>query len=262
MNRILTIGDIHGNFKALKQALERSSFDYENDTLISLGDVVDGYSQSYECVEELLKIKNLIAIRGNHDEWWINWLQSGIHSPQWGQGGEATLISYAKNILGEDSEGFNYTVYPKRPLISSQMIPKAHIDFFINQIPYHINNNKLFVHGGFDRHYYITDKIHNSNDFLMWDRDLWHSALSYENMGYEKEMDKPSFRMEEKFDEIFIGHTATRNWGENKPMKAANIWNLDQGAGWYGYLTIMDVETKEYWQSDKATELYPDYKFK
>ena len=41
-------------------------------------------------------------------------------------------------------------------------------------------------------------------------------------------------------------------------MHAANIWNLDTGAGWDGKLTMMDVNTGEYWQSDRITELYPN----
>ena len=61
------LGDIHGNFKALKQVLKRSKFDYEKDELIIIGDVVDGYSCSFEVVEELLKIKNKVFILGNHD---------------------------------------------------------------------------------------------------------------------------------------------------------------------------------------------------
>jgi len=57
------MGDIHGNYKGLLQCLERSNFDYANDKLIQLGDVVDGWSESCECVTELLKIKNLISIK-------------------------------------------------------------------------------------------------------------------------------------------------------------------------------------------------------
>jgi predicted phosphodiesterase len=64
---IYCIGDLHGNHKGLLQCLERSGFDNDVDTLISLGDVVDGHCESFEVVEELLKIKNLIAIKGNHD---------------------------------------------------------------------------------------------------------------------------------------------------------------------------------------------------
>ena len=40
--RRFAIADIHGNNRALLQVLHRCNFDYENDTLICLGDVVDG----------------------------------------------------------------------------------------------------------------------------------------------------------------------------------------------------------------------------
>ena len=42
----------------------------------------------------------------------------------------------------------------------------------------------------------------------------------------------------------------------DQPMHAANVWNLDTGAGHDGKLTIMDVDTKQFWQSDAVTALY------
>ena len=39
-------------------------------------------------------------------------------------------------------------------------------------------------------------------------------------------------------------------------MQAANIFNLDTGAGGKGRLTIMDVETKQLWQSDLVAGSY------
>jgi serine/threonine protein phosphatase 1 len=45
---------------------------------------------------------------------------------------------------------------------------------------------------------------------------------------------------------------------ENKPLHLGNLWALDQGAGWGGKLTLMDVNTHEYWQSDPVSTLYPD----
>lgn len=66
-HRTFVLGDLHGGYKALMQCLKRSKFDYENDTLISLGDVSDGWPEVVECFEELLKIKNFIMVMGNHD---------------------------------------------------------------------------------------------------------------------------------------------------------------------------------------------------
>ncbi len=67
MKRRLVLGDLHGNFKALKQVFKRAKFDYKKDELIIIGDVVDGYSYSYEVVEELIKVKNKTLVLGNHD---------------------------------------------------------------------------------------------------------------------------------------------------------------------------------------------------
>ena len=44
--RTLVLADIHGGHRALLQCFERSSFEYENDQLIFLGDATDVWSQS------------------------------------------------------------------------------------------------------------------------------------------------------------------------------------------------------------------------
>lgn len=41
-------------------------------------------------------------------------------------------------------------------------------------------------------------------------------------------------------------------------MNRCNVWNLDTGSGFSGKLTIMDIDTKEFWQSDFVRELYPN----
>ena len=61
MNRVFVIGDIHGAYLALRQCLQRSDFDHENDQLICLGDVADGWPQTKECVDELLRINHLTS---------------------------------------------------------------------------------------------------------------------------------------------------------------------------------------------------------
>jgi serine/threonine protein phosphatase 1 len=39
-------------------------------------------------------------------------------------------------------------------------------------------------------------------------------------------------------------------WGIDKPLKVENIYNIDTGASKGGKLTIMDVESKQFWQSE------------
>ncbi len=41
------------------------------------------------------------------------------------------------------------------------------------------------------------------------------------------------------------------------PMKACNVWNIDTGAAFYGRLSAMNIDTKQFIQSDVVLELYP-----
>ena len=255
-SKTFCVGDLHGNYKALLQCLERSNFDYENDKLIQLGDIVDGWSETVECVKELMKIKNLILIKGNHDDWFMRWVKTNRHPANWQQGGKPTLKSYISNF-NPNAELIEHYSLNQTSFLPSD-VPQKHIDFFNQMKPYHIEDNNLFVHGGFNRHFDIEDSVYNSENVLMWDRDLWMSALSFQSMS--KNSIDARFNMYNKFDNVFIGHTSTINWGTTEPMNAANIWNLDTGAGYKGRLTIMNVETKEYFQSDLSHLLYPDEK--
>src|SRR6056297_3545044 len=95
MGRRLVIGDIHGRIDALKEVLEKSKFDYENDKLILLGDVVDGGYNTNQVINELMKIKNIVFVLGNHDIWMMNYLFKNETPAYWlNQGGASTLNSY------------------------------------------------------------------------------------------------------------------------------------------------------------------------
>lgn len=225
MTRIFCIGDIHNNHKSLIQCLERSSFNYDKDTLICLGDVYDGYPDAYESVEELLKIKNLILIKGNHDfPWAYDFLTKGsmIHI-HLSQGGLATVLSYQKNG-----------------------IPNSHIRLLNTARSYYIHDNKLFVHGGYNWKLPIDEQ---SDYELMWDRKLIEYAITKQKYSKRRTNIKP-------YDEIFLGHTCTQKYNTSLPIRALNVWNLDTGAGFNGRLTIMNVDTHEFFQSDTGDSLY------
>jgi serine/threonine protein phosphatase 1 len=40
-------------------------------------------------------------------------------------------------------------------------------------------------------------------------------------------------------------------------MQGCNVWNIDTGAAFTGKLTIMDIDTRQFWQSDPVKNLYP-----
>lgn len=243
--RTLVMGDIHGGYKALLQCLKRSSFDYEQDTLIQLGDIADSYPEVYECIEELQKIKNLIAIKGNHDEWFREFITTDFHPYYWTYGGKGTLISYL-NHCGKKGRFFATGSGYKTSLDSSD-IPEKHREFFKNQKLYHIDEKKrCFIHAGFRRQLSFLQQ--KESDYY-WHRDLWLDAIDHKfNMSPRK-----AFKIKSRFKEIYIGHTPTAS---RRPEKLFNIINMDTGAGCEGRLTIMDIDSKEYWQSDLLPELY------
>lgn len=235
------LGDPHGALKAIKQCFERSMFNKEKDRLIVLGDVADGWSEVYESVEELMTVKNLIYILGNHDDWLRVWLNNGSAPSIWtSQGGRASISSY-KSTTFRPPERIN-----------------EHKRFFNNALPYYVDEqNRLYVHGGFNPY---EDIEKQSAYDLMWDRDLFYSAMKLQKF-CETHPERSEQPIVDNYKEVFIGHTST-SWfyPELKPVHVSNVWNLDQGAGWEGKLTIMNVDTKEYWQSDIVKTLYPNEK--
>lgn len=228
------MGDIHGEYDKLKSCLQSVNFDYENDKLIQLGDVVDRGADSFKCVEELLKIKHLIAIKGNHDECFRAGFGTG-NFDLFSQGCRETLLSYIKALDVEIwQEAWN-------------IFPESHKVFFnkIQQLYYIDENNNLFIHGGFNRHHLIDDGIHNTEDVFLWDRDLLAQARSYESM---KDKTYP-FKTKNDFNEIYIGHTPVQHYeNSDKPQQYTNVHLLDTGCGKGGILTIMDLETNEFKQ--------------
>ena len=240
MGKTFCLGDIHGNYGGLLQCLERAGVDEENDLLIPLGDVCDGYRSTKQVIDTLLKY-NTIHICGNHEcsingtghtdfGWFLGWAIRGEELPLWmGQGGYTTCESY----------GFD----PKN-------VPTEHIEYLLNGYPYYIIDDMCFVHGG------IRDEIRlelQHKEDLMWDR-----SMAYESG--ERYIHHPQVRT------IFCGHTSTYAvGGEDKPQFRNNVIMVDTGSGWRGRLTIMDVSSKEYWQSDYSTieedRFIPDFEF-
>jgi serine/threonine protein phosphatase 1 len=238
-------GDLHGQFQSLKQCLAKCNFDYNQDTLIQLGDVVDGGDDVFECVEELLKIKNLIAIKGNHDDWFLEFIRTGYHPAAWTYGGISTIKSYATKadktpIIRKTRQGYKTSFDPGD-------IPLSHKQFFESQISYYIDtNNNCFVHAGFNQ---FQPFHQQTSSIYYWNRTLWQSAMDWETKA-KQESNIAAFEMATTFNNIFLGHTNTMKWGIDKPLIAANIYNLDTGGSKGGRLTIMDVNSKYYWQSE------------
>jgi serine/threonine protein phosphatase 1 len=239
MNRTLVIGDIHGGLRALHQIMERANVT-TNDTLIFLGDYVDGWSQSPDVIDYLINLNKkqvCIFIRGNHDELLLTWLYESKDNLQWfNHGGEATVNAYA-------------TVPDAKK--------KKHIEFLRSLQNYYLDDqNRLFIHAGFTNINGITHEYFPK--LFYWDRTLWETALALnENLDINNLHYPKRFTL---YKEIYIGHTPVTRIEQTIPIQKACIWNVDTGAAFNGPLTIMDIDSKEFWQSEIVSSLYPNEK--
>ena len=235
MKRTLVIGDIHGGLRGLHQILERATVS-QADTLIFLGDYVDGWSESPQVLDfliELEKTNNCIFIRGNHDELVYKWLEESKDNREWYKhGGESTVIAYAK---------------------VNSATKQKHIEFLKNLKNYHLDDqNRLFIHAGFTNMNGVMYEYFPR--LFYWDRTLWETALSLDSSITKNSLYYPKrFTL---YDEIYIGHTPVTKINQTTPVQKACVWNMDTGAAFTGPLTIMDVDTKEFWQSETLTQLY------
>lgn len=237
--KTFVIGDIHGGLKALPQILKKAKVTTE-DTLIFLGDYVDGWSESAQVIEYLInlsKTQNCIFIKGNHDIWCEDWLRTGKGEAVWEiNGGNETKDSYMDFSEEEKQE---------------------HLDFFKEMKPYHIDSeNRLFIHAGYTSMHGVEKETFKLNYYF--DRTLWEMVLTMDKR-IEKNSELYPNRLKH-YQEIYIGHTPTTRYNSTQPINAINIWNLDTGAAFTGALTIMNIDTKEYWQSEPLKDLYPEEK--
>ena len=220
------VGDIHGGYRALDQCLNRASFDFDHDQLICLGDVCDGWPEVHLCFDLLLSIKNLKYVLGNHDALALDWALYGKKPEFWlGQGGQATVDCYPHGM------------------------PSIHLDIIQSASPYELIDNILFVHGGIDTEVPIEEQTTST---FIWDRNLFYQAFT-------NKMSKKEVKIT-AFNEVYIGHTPLSNFGILEPLNSGNVWMMDTGAGWSGVLTLMDIESKQFYLSDPLPELYPGIK--
>ena len=239
MKRNLVIGDIHGGLKALKQVLLEASVTMD-DKLIFLGDYVDGWSESAQVIDYIMQLQTkqeCVFIKGNHDAWCEEWLRSGDANTTWVvHGGQETIESYS-------------TV--------DETTRMQHVDFFENMPYYFIDEqNRLFIHAGFTSMHGPQKEMHSSN--FNWDRTLWEMALTM-----DKRIKKDSVLFPKRlklFYEIYIGHTPTLYYDIETPMHGCNVWNVDTGAAFTGKLSVLDIDTKQFWQSLPVYQMYPDEK--
>ena len=155
MNKIIAIGDLHGHHDQMIDLLDKLThehdIDFNTDTLVFLGDYVDGGSQSKQVLDELMAIKetfpHTVMLFGNHESLLLDALSDkhqiyGDYYLWWNQGGEETLNSF------KPPQSMGISEYDRSIMQPKDLITQEYIDFMRSLPIYHETDDYFFLHGG------------------------------------------------------------------------------------------------------------------
>ena len=222
IDRIYAIGDIHGQYDKLLDALTLIEVDGGAEApVVVLGDLVDRGPDSRGVIETLLNGKaegrDWTVLMGNHDRLFIDFMKEGRPAhPKlraglaWLDeriGGRETLASYGVDrALGEEDIR----------AAALQAVPQAHVDFLESCPLSHETEELFFVHAGIQPRLPLEWQ---TEDDMLWIRD-------------------PFLEHDGPFPKLVVhGHSAVQ-----APEHRGNRVNLDRGAGWGRPLTAAVFE--------------------
>lgn len=215
MDNYFIVGDIHGENNLLTELLLKN-WNPDNERLVLLGDLIDRGPNSYDTVIQAMKLKkdhDAIVLKGNHEELFLNWLNSpntevDLYYPQ---GGRETIHSFF-------NDNVTFHQYPEHIANVLKLRFTKEVDF-IRELPsYHETDDYIFVHAGLDLE--LDNWKETTESDMRWIRREFHYG--------ENKTGKT----------IFFGHTPTYYLNKDK---SHNVWfspcgtkiDLD-GAAYYG----------------------------
>ena len=208
--KLWAVGDIHGCYNLLMTRLKEIGFNFENDLLVAVGDLVDRGTQNIECIE-LLSKPWFTSVRGNHEDLCIG----GLHDE-----------AYKRCHISNGGEWF-YMLDGQAMYNIAKTFAELPV---VLEISY--NGKKFgFVHGHIEENNWDEFKAsfaenqrgRAASDLAMWGRD----RLNEDNKQYTHVKGVHA---------VIVGHTVTQ-----KPCKRDNCYWIDTGAVHWGTMTVLDL---------------------
>lgn len=209
--KLWAVGDIHGCYNLLITRLKEIGFDFENDLLVAVGDLVDRGIQNIECIE-LLSKPWFTSVRGNHEDLCIG----GLHNE-----------SYKRCHVANGGEWFY--------MLDGQAMYNIAKTFAELPVVLEISHNGKkfgFVHGHIEQNDWDEFKetftqeptaFRDPSELAMWGRD-------------RLDEDKKQYTHVSSIDAVIMGHTVTQ-----RSCKRDNCYWIDTGAVHWGTMTILDL---------------------
>ena len=208
--KLYAVGDIHGCYNLLMTRLKEVGFDFENDLLVAVGDLVDRGTQNIECIE-LLSKPWFTSVRGNHEDLCIG----GLHDE-----------AYKRCHISNGGDWF-YMLDGQAMYNIAKTFAELPVALEISY-----NGKKFgFVHGHIEENNWDEFKAsfaenqrgRAASDLAMWGRD----RLNEDNKQYTHVKGVHA---------VIMGHTVTQ-----KPCKRDNCYWIDTGAVHWGTMTVLDL---------------------
>ena len=161
---LIAIGDIHGNLRALDDLLSKVTPEAgSGDTMVFLGDYIDGGPDSKGCIERILDLRRtsqaqVVALLGNHEQWLLRTHQDYTrHSWILGMEAVSTIQSYAPHAatrLVEEIGRLGAQVILDHPPLPYDLffdaVPPEHMAFLSSLRTFFRTPEAVCVHGGLD----------------------------------------------------------------------------------------------------------------
>ena len=205
MSRYFAIGDIHGCLDKLLKLLGLIDVDWENDTVVFMGDYIDRGPDSKQVVDYVLELRKkheqVVCLKGNHEWMFLNYLDHREEQIYLTNGGRDTLHSYG--------------ISPDAPDRGAK-VPPEHLEFFGSLLPCYETETYVFVHAGVRPG--IPMGLQDPFD-LIWIRHEFFMS----DHGLKKT--------------VVFGHTPFRE----EPFVGEKMIGIDTGAVYGGTLTCLEL---------------------
>lgn len=143
MKKLYVVSDVHGHYTLLKQAIDRTDFDKddENHILICCGDYFDRGNENMEVLKYFERLKHKVLLRGNHEDMLLKLFRTGKVLPYHYINGTMRTLEdfFGKYFINPADDTIGFSVKTR--------IADRICEFIGETVDYFETEHYVFVHG-------------------------------------------------------------------------------------------------------------------